>query len=92
MEIMSGFSRFAGRVVLFPANKMFFIKLFPTDKKIVALRKKICYTTLAIAFWPYRLAVRTAPSHGTNSGSSPDRVTKKNEQPLWLFVLFGCSH
>ena len=24
---------------------------------------------------PYRLAVRTAPSHGANSGSSPDRRT-----------------
>ena len=23
----------------------------------------------------YRLAVRTAPSHGANSGSSPDKVT-----------------
>lgn len=31
----------------------------------------------APALWPYRLAVRTSPSHGENPGSIPGRVTKE---------------
>ena len=38
---------------------------------------------------PYRLAVRTAPSHGADSGSSPDRVTSKflNRTSFGLGIL-----
>ncbi len=46
---------------------------------------------------PYRLAVRTAPSHGANSGSSPDKVTsnnlnrtpRKRVDGLGCFILCG---
>ena len=37
------------------------------------------YYISKIRIRPYRLAVRTAPSHGANSGSSPDKVTKKEQ-------------
>lgn len=43
------------------------------------LNRKVFY---CILYWfinrrPYRLMVRTAPSHGVNRGSNPRRVTKK---------------
>ena len=43
---------------------------------------------------PYRLAVRTAPSHGANSGSSPDRVTSNNlnRTPQLEGGRFGLFH
>ena len=48
----------------------------------------MCYTTKAKHLWPYRLAVRTAPSHGANSGSSPDKVT--NETHALMVCVFRC--
>ena len=43
---------------------------------------------------PYRLAVRTAPSHGANSGSSPDKVTSNNlnRTPQLEGGRFGLFH
>ena len=35
----------------------------------------------------YRLAVRTAPSHGANSGSSPDKVTTMPPNRVAFFVV-----
>ena len=48
----------------------------------------MCYTTKAKKMRPYRLAVRTAPSHGANSGSSPDKVTKKKKTALVAVFFF----
>ena len=39
---------------------------------------KLSLAKVVFAKWPYRLAVRTAPSHGANSGSSPDKVTNES--------------
>ena len=55
------------------------------------------YYISKIRIRPYRLAVRTAPSHGANSGSSPDKVTKiavfwvKNAQKAAFFRVFDLT-
>ena len=53
------------------------------------------YYISKIRIRPYRLAVRTAPSHGANSGSSPDKVTSKilkRTQFALGFLLFGAPY
>ena len=47
--------------------------------------KKYAILHKQIANRPYRLAVRTAPSHGANSGSSPDKVTTTATQQGGFF-------
>ena len=42
-------------------------------------------------FWlkrPYRLTVRTSPSHGGNPGSIPGGVTKARRQEDWTAPVF----
>ena len=51
----------------------------------------ISNTENAIYIRPYRLAVRTAPSHGANSGSSPDKVTNERTQQACVFLLESLS-
>ena len=55
-------------------------------KKYLIFLKKCAILHKQNLIRPYRLAVRTAPSHGANSGSSPDKVTTMPPQRVAFFV------
>ena len=61
--------------------------LWNTYKKQLIFQEKYAILHKRIVNRPYGQAVKTTPSHGVNSGSSPDKVTKKKKQPKWLFFF-----